>query len=91
MRQRSRRLNPFQAVFCERQLTKKRRTDRQRVDRRTNVVNETRQGQLGRTNRSANLCLRLINDYGFALLSQHDRSRQTIGSGADHHCVIRVS
>jgi hypothetical protein len=45
MREGSRRLYPFETIFGERQLTKKRRADTERIDGRAYVVDKSRQGQ----------------------------------------------
>src|SRR5262245_53895411 len=42
MRERRGRLDPLQAVFSKRKTVEKRRSDSQRMDGGTNVVNETR-------------------------------------------------
>src|ERR1700687_2058835 len=48
MNQRYRRMNPFQAVFRQRQRPKKRRADPKRMNGRANIVDETWQCELAR-------------------------------------------
>ena len=46
-------------------------------------MNKAGQGQLRRTGSSTDAFLSLINDYGFAALSQRNRQLKTVRSGAD--------
>lgn len=88
MGRRDRRLDPFQAIFGQRQLSKKGGAGGQRVDSRTNIVNKARQGQFRRTASAANRLVRFKNQDRAASLRQLDRRSQAIGPRANDNCII---
>ena len=83
VRERRRRLDPLEAVLRERQRAEERRRDAERVDRRADVVDESRQRQLGRARAAAHGVGRLEHAHRDPGPRQHDRRRQPVRPGAD--------
>lgn len=90
MRQRDGRLNPFQSMLGQREAGKCGRTDGERMNRGTNIVDETGQGQLRRA-RSATDGRLSFNDCGMKPgFGERDGCSETVRSGADHKRVARL-
>lgn len=76
------RKGPLQAMLIQGQTAEKRRTYSKRIDGRTNIMNETGQGEPGGAH-APTRDLRSFNyQHGPASLGQANGSRQSIGSGA---------
>ena len=76
-------LHELQPVPRQRQLAQERRAGHERVDRRADVVNEARLGQLRRPRAAARRVGALQHQHRQAGLRQDDRRRQPVGAGAD--------
>src|SRR5712692_6822124 len=77
-------------MFTQRKRAKERGANSERVDRRANVVDETRRGQIRGTNSPSQRGLRLINDNRATTLSDGNCSGKTVRSRADDYRVICV-
>src|SRR5918995_143137 len=87
MRERRRRLNPFETVLIERKRAKKRRANRERINGRAYVVHETRQGELAETNAAAGVLWGFKNSDSPAVLRQGDGGGKPVRSRADNYGV----
>jgi hypothetical protein len=76
--ERRRRLDPLDAVLGERQRAEERRRDPERVDRRTDVVDESRQRQLGRACAAPHRVGGLEDANVEPRLRQHDRRGEPV-------------
>jgi len=81
-------LDPLEAVLIQRKLAQKWRANRQRVNRRANIVGETGRGQIRRTNSPSDGGLGFINGDRPTALRDGNRSGQTVRSRADDHSVV---
>ena len=81
-------MDPFEAVFGERERVEERRARAEGVCGRADVVNEARQGQLGRAHTAAYAILRLNDEDGLARLRQHDGRRQPVRARSDDNRVV---
>src|SRR6266487_3221746 len=88
MCQRNVRLNPFETESLKWQRFEIRRTRGERVDCRTNVVDEFRQRQFRRTCAAANCCVGFTNKNGITGAHQRDCGGKTIRPRSDDHRVI---
>lgn len=77
-------MDELQAIAVEWQGAEERRADGQRMDCRTDVADEAREGQFCRPGAAANHVLRLQNVHRFAGLGESNRRCQPIGAGANH-------
>jgi hypothetical protein len=84
------RLDPLEAVLIQRKLAQKGRANRQRVNRRANIVGETGCGQTRRTNSAADRGLRFQNGDRSAASCDGNRRGKTVRSGADDYRVVCV-
>ena len=84
------RLDPRQAVLGQRQATPQRRCDAQRVESRTRVMHESRQGQLGRAQPAANRPGALEHQHRTAGARQGDGGSQAVGAGANDDSIVIV-
>ena len=75
-------------MFGERERVEERRARTQGVSGRADVVNEARQGQLGRAHTAAYALLRLDDEDGLTRLRQHDGRRQPIRARSDDNRVV---
>jgi len=84
-------MDPRQAVFGQRQAPPEWRCDPQRVKRGARVMEETRQGQLGRTQPAAGRIGPLQHKHRAASARQGDRGRQAVWPGADDDGIVAVA
>ena len=90
VRQHSRGMQPFQAVLRKRQRTKEWRGQPQRVDRRTHIMENSRQGQFSRAHASANGILALQDQHRTPGARQGNCGSQSIRTRTNHHRIIRT-
>src|SRR5437762_2133315 len=90
MRDRRRRVAPFESVICERQRLQKRRDETHRMNRRTDVVHESGKRQLGAARAAADRLVRFENQRRQSGARENDRGRESVRSGADNHRVISL-
>src|SRR5271163_554645 len=83
MRQRARRVNPFEPVIRQRQRGEKWRPGSQWMHRRSEVMEKAGQGELKRSGGASRLGLRFKNVHFPSTLSENDGPSETIGTGAD--------
>ena len=88
MRERRFRVNPFEAVFLERQGTQERRGDGHGMHRGTHIVEVAGEGEGLRTHAAANLVLRLQDEYGSASARENDSGGQAIWARSDNNRVV---
>src|SRR6185369_17624291 len=83
MAEHRRRLYPLEPMFGEWQRPPERRGDAEGVHRRTDVVREARQRQLGRSRPASDGMVSLEDDNLAARLRQHDGRTEAVGAGPD--------
>ena len=88
MGQRKFRLDPFQSVLRKRQGSKKRRSNRERVNRRANIVKEARQGKLARPRATANGIARLQQQNTKTCSSQTNSRSQPVRPGSHNYRIV---
>ena len=88
MGQRKSRLDPFQAVLRKRQLTKKRRPNRERVNSRANIVKEAGQGKLARPRATTNGIARLQQPNTKTRSSQMNSCGQPVRPGPHNYRIV---
>src|SRR5262249_2885670 len=88
MRERNAWVHPFKPMTGQRQASKKRGQGCERIHRGTNVMAETREGQLFGADATTERGLPLDGQHRLAVLRKRDRRRQTIRSGADNDGII---
>ncbi len=81
-------MHPLHSVALERKGLKERRCGGKGMYRRTDVMDESGERQLGRPTSSPDRWFRLDNDYGKALARQGYRGRQPVGARADYNGVV---
>src|SRR5580700_621037 len=80
-------MDPIETVILQWQRRKERRPDRQRVHRRSEVVQKPWKRQLHRAGSAAGLSFRLKYVDLQPCLSKSNRRRETVRSRADHTCA----
>ena len=83
MRERGRRLDPLDAARSEWDRPEERRHQRERVDRRADVVDEAGERELSRARAAADRLPRLEHAHRDAGTGQRDRRGQAVRPGAD--------
>src|SRR5437016_7670775 len=83
MRERQRRLYELKPVIFERQALEEGRASREWMDRRAEVVQEARKGELGRSGASAERLLSLQDEHRAACASNLDRSGEAVRPRTD--------
>jgi len=81
-----RRMDPLQAMLGKRQRFEKRLGNGERMNRRTDVVDETRKRQLRRARPAANGFSRFEDANGMTRPRNFNGCRKTVRAGAGNHC-----
>ena len=90
MAERSRGMDPFEAVFRERKRLERRRADRHGMRGRADVVQKSGQRERGGARSASNGGLRLKHCNPQAGASQNNRRGQSVGPGADDERVLHL-
>ncbi len=83
-------VNPAQSVPIEGHRAQRRRSDAERVDRRTDVVHEAGFGELGTAGSAAGCRLTLDDEHAATRTCDRDRRDEPVGTRPDHDGVVLV-
>jgi hypothetical protein len=83
-------VDPLEAVALERQRGEEGRADAERVDGRTDIVAEAREGELHGAAAAADGGLSFVDIDPEASLREYDGGGETVGAGADDGSVLDV-
>ena len=78
----------FRPKLVERQRPEKRRTEGERMDRRTDIVHESGHRQLRRAHPASDRRVRFQDSHGAAGPGERNGGRQAIRTRAHHNCVV---